>query len=412
MRCRLLLDYDPPRPRHSSRFGSVLLISLHADPTTTVGAPENGGVTVYVRELARALVAEGWRVDVVTRRQSPVQPAREPLHGANVIRIDAGPHRPLPNDAIAPFLPQACDALRELADRNAYRFVSSHYWLSGVAGESLSRSYGIPHVHTLHSHGIERRKRDDTTLRRIEAERDLLRSAHVVALSKGHIAVFRQKYGVDAPVHVIPGGIDTERFTPGGALEARAALGLAADRTWIGYVGRLAKEKGIDDLLHAFALLRVRRPDAGLFVVGGARGRSRVPELTLLAQRLGAGDAVRFLGPIPNDAIVPAFRAADVLAIPSHYEAFGLVALEARACGTPVVASDVGGLRDLVREESGGERVPPRDYVAWAQALERATDPRVLQSRRAQVLRSGGELHSWRRIAQAIAGVAFSRVHA
>lgn len=409
----MLLDYDLPLPRHASRIGRVLVISLHADPTTTVGAPENGGVTVYVRELARALVAEGWPVDLVTRRHEPERPEREERDRINVIRIDAGPPKALSNDDIARYLPQAYDAVRALAAARSYRFISSHYWLSGVVGDRAAREFNIPHVHTLHSHGVERKKRDDVTLTRIEAERGLLERAKIVTLSKTHVNVFTQKYGIDAPVSVVPAGVDTARFRPGDRGAALIELGLSGQGPWFGYVGRLAKEKGIDDLLHAFALLHVRRPDAGLFVVGGARARSRVPELNDLANRLHIGDAVRFLGPIPNDKVARAFQAADVLLVPSHYEAFGLVALEARAAGVPVIASDVGGLRELVTPENGGARVAPGDYIAWAQEMERVLHPHVLQQRRTLALREmRGDVYSWRTVANTIASIALQGAHA
>jgi len=211
---------------------------------------------------------------------------------------------------------------------------------------------------------------------------------------------------------VVPAGVDTARFKPGDRGAALLELGLPAQGPWFGYVGRLAKEKGIDDLLHAFALLHVRRPDAGLFVVGGARARSRVPELNDLASRLHIGDAVRFLGPIPNDKVARAFQAADVLLVPSHYEAFGLVALEARAAGVPVIASDVGGLRELVTPENGGARVAPGDYIAWAQEMERVLQPHVLQQRRTLALREmRGDVYSWRTVANTIASIALQGAH-
>ncbi len=409
----MLLEPLKPFPRCDSSFGSVLLLSLHADPTTAVGAPENGGVTVYVRELARALVAVGWSVDVVTRRQSPDAPQREVLHGANVIRIDAGPAGHLSNDRIAAYLPQAQSAVEALAAARAYSFVSSHYWLSGIVGGSIAAAYGLPHVHTLHSHGINRKHRDATTLARIEAERELLRTAKIVTLSRAHVAAFRNKYGVDADVHVVPAGVDTERFVIGDRVAALETLGLTPGRPWIGYVGRLAKEKGIDDLLHAMALLLPRRPNAGLFVVGGARAHSRIPELGDLAAQLGIADAVRFLGPIRNERVPKAFQGADVIAVPSHYEAFGLVALEARATGTPIVASDVGGLRELVATENGGVRIPAKNYAAWADALDEVLDPTELQRRRALARdQHGNDVHSWRRIAQKIAAIALTHAHA
>lgn len=277
-----------------ARARRLALVSLHADPTTTVGAPENGGVTVYVRELARAFAAEGWDVDVITRRSAPRQPSRESRFDANVIRIDAGPAAPLSNDDIAAYLPRACDAMRALARERDYAFVSSHYWLSGVVGEAAARACGMPHIHTLHSHGVARKRRDPVTIERIEAERRLLCDAKIVALSATHLPFFRKKYGTVGDAHVVPGGVDTQRFCWSDRAAALAALDLSPDATWIGYVGRLAKEKGIDDLLAAFALARSRGCGASLFVVGGARTSSRIPFLSERARHLGVADAVRF----------------------------------------------------------------------------------------------------------------------
>lgn len=403
----MLLDPTQPNVRHSSRFGAVLLLSLHADPATVVGSPQNGGVTVYVRELARALAAQGYGVDIVTRRQSPADPSVQPYHGARILRIDAGPAEPCGNDEIAQYLPQACEAVLQLCKRRAYRFISSHYWLSGIIGERAARENGIPHLHTLHSHGVERKERSAITQARIEAERCLLQSAEIVTLSAAHPKLYRSHYGIERPVHVIPAGVDTGRFMPGDRDTALRQLGLSPAQTWIGYIGRLSKEKGIDDLLCAFALLHRRNPKAALFVVGGAASNSRVPELRRLTQHLHVAGAVKFLGPVPNASVHAAFQAADVIAIPSHYEAFGLVALEARAAGAAIVAADVGGLRELVDERSGGERVAPGDFLAWADALERATTPRILTERRRKALEMHDDgVHSWAGIASQIADIA------
>ncbi len=405
----MLLQSSSPFSGRYALSRSVLIVSLHADPTTLVGGMENGGVTVYVRELSHALASEGWEVDVVTRRQSPGLPDRERTDGFDVIRIDAGPPKTLRNDEVAEFFPEARDAVLKLADKRAYRFVSSHYWLSGILGETVRHETGAPHVHTLHSHGIERKKRDPVTLERIEAERRLLSSTPIIALSKAHIALIRQRYGVEANVYVIPAGVDTQRFRPGERSGALHALGLASSKRWIGYVGRLAKEKGIEDLLHAFSLLHIQRPDVGLFVVGGSSGRARIAYLAELAERLHIADVVRFIGPIENLNAAWAFQGADVIAVPSHYEAFGLVALEARACGVPIISSDVGGLRDLVAQESGGARVPPRDRTAWARALAEVLRPDELRRRKDLAIQyRGDEVYPWSTIAKRIASVALS----
>ena len=383
--------------------GPVLVISLHADPTTLVGAPQNGGVTIYVRELARALAREGWPVDVVTRRDDPRKRAFETMDGVRILRIPAGPAQRLPNDAIAEHLPEALESLREIAAARPYQVVSSHYWLSGHLGDILSGERGVPHVHTLHSLGISRPGRDPVTRRRVEIERRLLKRARIVTLGRRDFGIYAEKYGVVPPrLAAIPAGVDAGRFAPGEARVARRAVGLDETGPWIGYVGRLTREKGIDDLIRAFALLRERSDRVGLFVVGGAQRNSRVPELRALAEGLGVAPWVRFLGPIPNKKVSDAYRAADIVAVPSHYEAFGLVALEARACGIPVVASDVGGLRELVAPESGGCRVAPGDARAWADALRDALDPRELVARANAAVCADTSAYSWPAIARRI----------
>ncbi|MDE2483080.1 MAG: glycosyltransferase [bacterium] len=386
-----------------ARAYSIALISLHADPATVVGSPQNGGVTIYVRELARALAQFGHRVDVFTRRTDPQAPASERRDGYTLHRIAAGPPAHLGNDEIAAHLDEALAALDEAFDRHAYDLISSHYWLSGTLGDALARRRGIAHVHTLHSHGTARKRRDAITLERIEIERKLLQTTPIVTLSPSHRELFARDYGLVPPrLAVVPAGVDLARFRPGDVAETRRALGVPERGRYVGYVGRLTREKGIDELISAFALLRANGTEAGLLVVGGAQRGSRVPELRALAARFGVAEHVHFLGAIPNARVADAFRAADVVAVPSHYEAFGLVALEARACGVPVVASDVGGLRDLVTPASGGARVAPGDLAGWARELGAALEPGELQRRRARVLHEGVGPYSWTSIASRI----------
>ncbi len=386
-----------------ARARSVALVSLHADPSTLVGAPQNGGVTIYVRELARALARYGHHVDVFTRRTDAAQPAYERIDGYTLRRIDAGPAAPLGNDEIAAFLDEAELQLDDAARAADYDLISSHYWLSGKIAGAVARRNGIAHVHTLHSHGVARKRRDALTRERIEIERALLSQATIVALTPSHRELFAMEYGVVPPrLEIVPAGVDLARFRPGPAAAARAALGVPERAQIIGYVGRITPEKGIDELIQAFALLRASGSHARLMVVGGAQRGSRIPALRDLAARFGVVDRVDFLGAIPNDRIADAFRASDVIAVPSHYEAFGLVALEARACGIPVVASDVGGLRDLVRPESGGVRVPPHDLTGWAHALAAALEPHERARRRERALHAGVHEYAWTTIAERI----------
>lgn len=392
---------------------SIAILSLHADPSTRVGSLQNGGVTIYVRELARALAACGSRVDVFTRRTSEALPAEEHVDGYRLCRLDVGPPIELDNDSIAAYLPDAYAQARPRFERDAYDLISSHYWLSGWLGQQLSRAFAVPHVHTLHSHGTARRRRDEVTKQRIEIERSLLAHERIVTLSAEHRDVFRREYGVIPPhLAIVPGGVDLSRFTPGPQAAARARLGLDETARYVGYVGRLAREKGVDELIEAFALLRASKHDARLLVVGGAKRNSRIGELRAYAATLGVDRAIDFSGPVPNHAVADAFRACDVIAVPSHYEAFGLVALEARACGIPVVASNVGGLRDLVHPQNGGARVEPSQPRAWARALEEAlTEPeRSIRTYRARA--SDVSSYSWTSIAERIASFGLGHVTA
>lgn len=381
----------------------VALLSLHADPSTVVGAPQNGGVTIYVREFARALAALGHDVDVITRRTSDSQVDESLTNDFRLVRIPVGPPVELENDAIAEHLHEAVGAFERLASARAYDVISSHYWLSGFVGQQVASRRGIRHIHTLHSHGVAHKTRSELVSKRIDIERSLLRDAHVVALSSEHRELFAREYGVTPRnLAIIPAGVDLERFNPGPALAARRILGVRPDAVYVGYVGRLAPAKGIDELISAFALLRAKGSHARLLVAGGAKKNSRVDTLRALASRFGAAQHVDFLGQIPNARIADVFRASDVVAIPSHYEAFGLVALEARACGTPVVASDVGGLRELVRPESGGARVPASDLIAWASELQRATEKEELARRKQLAQLAGVGAYSWPQIATRI----------
>ncbi|HET9028724.1 MAG TPA: glycosyltransferase [Candidatus Aquilonibacter sp.] len=392
---------------------SIAIVSLHADPSTRVGSLQNGGVTIYVRELARAFARDGARVDVYTRRTDSLQPREETIDGYRLRRIDAGPAAEIDNDAIAEHLEAAYAHAKRLFNGESYDLISSHYWLSGWLGKRLSRDTATPHVHTLHSHGTARRIRDAVTQKRIEIERELLRTERIVTLSTEHREAFMREYSLIPPhLAVVPGGIDLSRFTPGSQSDARAHLGLDPRAQYVGYIGRLAKEKGIDELIASFALLAPLRPHARLFVVGGAKRNSRIGELRALAAHFGIADRVDFAGALPNDAIADAFRACDVIAVPSHYEAFGLVALEARACGIPVVASDVGGLRELVRPRDGGARVAPSQPMAWAQALQTALTEPERSIRRMRALESDLSSYSWQSIAQRIAAFGLGNVTA
>ncbi|MFJ8477602.1 glycosyltransferase [Kitasatospora sp. NPDC094011] len=362
----------------------VLHISDHADPLATPGGEFCGGQNVYVRELARRLAGSGCTVDVVTRwadgrlaRQEPIAP------GARTVRVPAGPVGPLPRERFGDVLDEFCAGVVGLHEEvGGYDVVHSHYWYSAVAALRLGDRHRVPLVHTHHSLGAVRRAaigRDEADeaeehfAARHRIERRIgLRAAAVVASSPGELDDLQRLLGTPRDtVHVVPPGVDGTVLTPRDPALARAELGLPADVPVVLFVGRLEPRKGWEDLVAAFALVRRALPDAVLVVVGGEapERRSGPGPLAALVERHGLTGSVDLRGPVPHAATARYYSAADVTAVPSHYEPFGLVAVESMACGTPVVATGVGGLRWSVADPRVGALVPPRDPAALAKAL-------------------------------------------
>ncbi|EDY47333.1 glycosyltransferase [Streptomyces clavuligerus] len=362
----------------------ILHISDHADPLATPGGEFCGGQNVYVRELARRLADSGCTVDVVTRwadrrlaRQEPIAP------GARTVRVPAGPVGPLPRERFGEVLDEFCEGVVGLHEETGgYDVVHSHYWYSAVAALRLGERHPVPLVHTHHSLGAMRRAaigRDaadeagEHFAARHRIERRIgLRAAAVVASSPGELADLERQWGTPRhTLHMVPPGVDTAVLTPRDPALARAELGLPGDAPVVLFVGRLEPRKGLADLVSAFALVRRAVPGAVLVVVGGEAPERRADPgpLAALVERHGLRGSVDLRGPVPHAATARYYSAADVTAVPSHYEPFGLVAVESMACGTPVVATRVGGLRWSVADPSVGTLVPPRNPAALAKAL-------------------------------------------
>lgn len=359
----------------------IALLSVHTCPLAALGGKETGGMNVYVRELARELGRLGLGVDVFTRSQNPAIPQVVPLgEGARVVHIEAGPAAPVPKGEVSGHLgafAEGVEAFRR-AERLRYDLLHSHYWLSGVVALGLREAWGIPVVHMFHTlaelKNAAARHPDDLEPRpRLEAERRIARGAdRLVAanpVERAHLAWY---YGADADrVRVIPCGVDIGLFSPRDSCEARARLGLDADRVLL-YVGRLAPIKGVETLLRALALLKADgfgARDLRLLVVGGGieeRWDGEGGRLRALARRLGVEAWVEFRGAQPQDLLPEYYAAADLCLMPSLYESFGMVALEAMACGVPVIGSRVGGLAVTIREGVTGALVPEGDPRALA----------------------------------------------
>jgi len=350
----------------------LAVLSLHSSPLAQPGTGDSGGMNVYVRELAASLAQSGVGTTVYVRRWAdhlPVEVAVEP--GFRVVHVDAGP-----TDLAKEDLPETVDAFTagvaaELA-RRPVDVLHANYWLSGVAGHRLKHQLGLPLVSTFHT--LARVKAETGDLepqRRIDAEAEVVGCSDVIlANSTEEVDQLRTLYGADPRrIEVVAPGVDHAFFSPGDQRGARHALGLG-DHPILLFVGRIQPLKGLQVAVGALAGLH--RPDAELVVVGGPSGADGDAELRAvldLAQHLGVCQQIRFVPPQPHHLLSTYYRAADVVLVPSRSESFGLVALEAAACGVPVVAAAVGGLRTLVDHGRTGLLVDDRDPKMFAAAV-------------------------------------------
>jgi D-inositol-3-phosphate glycosyltransferase len=356
----------------------IAMLSMHTSPLAQPGSGDAGGLNVYVRSLASALARAGVPVDVLTRAEHPDQPpivVVEP--GFRVIHVPAGPCAPVPLCGLPELVTPFATAVREQLARCGVGddVLHANYWVSGAAGHRLKHELGLPLVTTFHT--LDRVKAEvglgeEVDLRpRVEAE--VVRCADlVVASTDEEREQLVRHYGADPDrVEIVHQGVDHALFSPGDRAAARRALGIDGRPTLL-FVGRIQPLKGAD--LAIRALGRVT-PDARLLVVGGPsgpNGASELEHLHRLAADLGLAERVRFVAPQPHERLATFYRAADVCVVPSRSESFGLVALEAAACGTPVVATRVGGLAMIVLDGITGRLVDGRDPADFAAAIDDA----------------------------------------
>ena len=401
----------------------IAMLSVHTCPLATLGGKETGGMNVYVRDLSRELARRGHHVDVYTRSQdSGISRVDESGlgWGARVIHVPAGPEHPYDKHLVYDHLPEFVEGVlaQGASDGLRYDVLHSHYWLSGAAAEVLRERWGgTPVLHMFHTLGamknaVAQRPEERETSHRIAVERQLVRSADlVIAATRAEEEQLARLYGADlSRVRVISPGVDTERFHPIPPSHAKEQIGLCPERRTILFVGRIEALKGVDNLLRAVARVVEKRPDlrAGLClpIVGGDPDRVReddeMTRLQELREELGIGDVVTFLGAKDQNLLQYYYAAAEVVVMPSDYESFGMVALEAMACGTPVIASDVGGLAFLVKDGRTGYRVPARDVLALADRITRLLTDEGLRRRIGHSAACWAESYAWPRIADQI----------
>ncbi|TMK61493.1 MAG: glycosyltransferase family 1 protein [Actinobacteria bacterium] len=351
----------------------VAMLSVHTSPLDQPGAGDGGGMNVYVEALARALAAAGIGCDVFTRAARPHAPAIvETGSGVRVVHIDAGPRRPLPKETLSGYIDEFVASARAWIAREGvqYDVLHANYWISGAVGHALKHELDIPLVTTFHS--LARVKAAagmlDDPPGRATTEADVVRCAdRLVASTAAERDELIERYGAEPyRVEIIPPGVDHHRFSPGDQRAARRQLRLGPGPVLL-FVGRIQPLKGVDLAVRCLAALP--QSDARLLIVGGpsgADGDAEARSLVELSRQLGVASRVQFVSPVRHDRLVDYYRAADVCLVPSRTESFGLVALEAAASGTPVVASAVGGLRALVDDGITGFLVEDRSVEGYA----------------------------------------------
>ncbi len=369
---------------------NIAMLSVHTCPLAALGGKETGGMNVYVRELTRELARRGHRVDIFTRSQNPEVPHIEMDglgHGADVFHIPAGPEAPYDKRRLFNYLPEFVEGVRAFAagEQIQYDVYHSHYWLSGWVARELQKSQPAPIVQMFHTLGemknaAARTEADRETERRVRVERDIMHFAdRIVAATPRDAQQMIDLYGASGTkIDIIPPGVDLNLFQPVEAMEARDFIGMPYDHQSILFVGRIDPIKGLDVWFKAIQLIVEQDPllreKLCVCLVGGDLDEETPPDteqgrLQALKDELGIGDIVMFLGRRSQDCLPYYYSAADLVVMPSRYESFGMVALEAMACGTPVVASDVGGLSFVVRDGETGYLVPEGNPYALADCV-------------------------------------------
>lgn len=363
----------------------VAVISYHSSPLVEPGSGDAGGMTVYVRELAKALANEGLATDIYTRSDTGRRDVTVLDAGTRVISIEAGPNGEVSKDLLHGHIEEFVDGIRSftIGQHARYDLVHSHYWQSGLAGARLAAAWGVPFVHSNHTLGRVKNRwlapgDAPEPSSRLDGEHEVMEAADVLIASTRHEArELSLLYGASPErLKVLHPGVDHDRFQPGSRSAARADLGLGAGPLLL-CVGRIQRLKGMDLAIEVVARRAHDHPQPPrLLIVGGAGVRDGAEERRLrdLADQLGVAKLVNFVGQRPHAELPLYYRASDALLVCSHSESFGLAAIEAQACGRPVVATAVGGLASVVSHGRSGQLLPTRDPDAFARAVSDVID--------------------------------------
>jgi D-inositol-3-phosphate glycosyltransferase len=383
---------------NSSGLARIAILSVHTSPLHQPGTGDSGGMNVYVAETAKRIAARGIEVEIFTRATSLADPeSTELAPGVMVRNISAGPFEGLrKEDLPAQLCAVTAGVLRAEAAKNEgfYDLIHSHYWLSGQVGWIAQERWGVPLVHTMHTMArvknltLAQGDSPEPAIREIGEEQVVIAADRLVANTHAEAKELIELYHADPNrVRVVHPGVDLDLFVPGDQQSARSALGIATDAIVMLFVGRIQPLKAPDVLIEAAAEILNRNPELRsrlvVAICGGPSGSGleRPDALITLATDLGVSDVVQFVPPTNRTELVKWYQSATVCVVPSYSESFGLVAIEAQACGTPVVAARVGGLPTAVREGISGVLVDGHNAGDWAKSILQVITDEPLQQR-------------------------------
>lgn len=400
---------------------NIAMLSYHTCPLATLGGKDTGGMNVYVHQLTRTLGKLGVRVDVFTRSQDEHVP--HVLHDLGyhnrVVHIPAGPEIPLPKTELERYIPKFVQGIKSFTESKniQYDLIHSHYWMSGLAAIELSKTWDIPFLHMFHTL-VLMKNRIAQTPQEMEGEYRILGEKKVISKANRIIAATlaeksQLEFLYDAPsskISVIPPGVDTRHFYPIPKDEAKEVVGVPEDSHTILFVGRIEPLKGIDKLIQAISIIQkngeLRCCPHNLVIIGGEPNakpedmNAEMARLQDMVEDLGIENFVIFLGKQDQQMLPYYYSAVEVVVMPSHYESFGMVALEAMACGTPVVASQVGGLAFLVRDGETGFVVPGNDVEMLAKRLIELIKDKELRNKLGNKSAEYAQLYAWENISE------------
>jgi D-inositol-3-phosphate glycosyltransferase len=343
---------------------NIAMISIHSCPLGVLGGRDTGGMNVYVRELARELAKKGHSIDIYTK-------AHQPQHGppinlgqnVRIIHLETGAYEDMPKLAIYDYIQRLASGAENFRKYNQlqYDLIHSHYWLSGLIGKQLQTLWHVPHAVMFHTLGAIKNSLGIGEYEpelRIESEREVISSCDcIIASTTKETEDLVKLYGASPDkLIVIPCGVNLDLFRPIDKETARKELGLDHQKVIL-FVGRMDPLKGLEQLLTALTYMDGEKPPLLIIVGGDAHSQGQVQALKSMAKELNIEDRVTFVGSVAQSRLPLFYSASDVCAIPSYYESFGMVALESLACGTPIVATNVGGIKTIIRNNELGRIV-------------------------------------------------------